>query len=228
MCEAREGEGRSRWGEEEGKTRALGKDGVGGGREKEMEERKRKGRGDLSLWSSVWATQESLRGRKGRKCVPPWGLGCTPRGTTPRWLLLFPTFTGIRLLPHKALGTGSPSPPLLAVWPSSSQRLLSPLQLLTLTLCAYSSFAFSVSYGLCVWVQSPPHSYPKGSQEPQGEFETVSLLLGRYSSVPDHTRLRRRSWDLPSVLSPVGAQLLRTLGPTSKILTQHPAPPFGW
>lgn len=57
-----------------------GRMGVGGGREKEMEERKRKGRGDLSLWASGQATQESLRSKKGRKCVQAGGLGCVPRG----------------------------------------------------------------------------------------------------------------------------------------------------
>lgn len=50
-AEAREG-GRSRWGEKEGKKRAWGRMGVGGGREKEMEERKRKGQGgETSLCS---------------------------------------------------------------------------------------------------------------------------------------------------------------------------------
>lgn len=70
-----------------------------GGREEEEEERKRKGRGELSLWSSGPATQESLRSRKGRKCVPglrDWG---APRHATPSSLLLCSPLTRAQAAP---------------------------------------------------------------------------------------------------------------------------------
>lgn len=160
--------GRSRWGEEEGKKRAQGRMGVGGGREKEMEERKRKGRGDLSLWSSGSATQESLRSRKGRKCVATGELGCAPRGHhTPPAATLPPCLPWAQAAPPTKGNLR-----FLAVWPlrPSFQCLPTP------TVCVLT-------------VQSPPHSQPGALKSLPENYKKVPFLWA-------DTALRQTTQDL--------------------------------
>lgn len=102
-----------------------------------------KGGGDLSLWSSGLATQESLRSRKERKCVPAGGLGYKPRGHHTQLAAMPPTFTGLGLLPHN----GSPHLPQSGRLPFQLPAPPHPCST-THALCAYSRFASLVCYGL--------------------------------------------------------------------------------
>lgn len=140
--------------------------------------------GELSLWSSRSAAPDSLRSRKGRKCVQAGGLGCVPRAHHAQRAAAPPTRPRLRLLPRRQ---GAALALLfLAVWASRSHSQCLPHP-------AHPALPYSVClYQLCLPSElqavsgssPPPHSQPGALQmERKHPFFWA-----------DHTRLGRRSW----------------------------------
>lgn len=116
-----------------------------GGREKEVEGRKRKGRGELSLWPSSVGHSGVVKNQERKEMCPGWGTGVhTRRIPHPTGCYCSPLSLGSACIPAvEALALlfwqfGLPSP----VQPPS----------LSCCLCAVAS----------AWVWFPPHSRTRG------------------------------------------------------------------
>lgn len=219
VCEVRGGARRSRSGEEEGKTRALGKDGVGGGREKEVEERKRKGRGDLFV---VPRTSHSgvIKKQERKEMCPGLGTGVQAQWTPHPVGPTVPHFHWPQAAPPQMEALAL----LFRLRPSSSQCLPSPVQPLAplpfVLVPALPSQRATVGRPVS---GSHPHPHPTASPGALRRIRKSVLSSGQ-------TQLCARphkAWEeeLGLAISPLLSPRSPTLGdPGTHFQNLHPAP----